>query len=376
MIPDSAAEGLPSPAPRPAGSPLPSRRELRRTRSAETAHGVSAEAAASADVAPAGSDAHDRAHAAGAQSEPAASESTTRTTSAPHAEAPSAQAADAEAPSADATDAADPAGDPLVEAMRRRPASTPRRDRRPRAARRPRVRTTASVIAAGFLIAGTAVPALALGGFDGPVAALSAQTATSAPIADGEAQTFATDAERDGGSPTGSAYAATSPEEIEEMHAEVAAATAALGVDAGDMPSLAASGEVVMPMAAGSYTLTDGFGASRPGRSHMGQDFAAPVGTPIYAAMDGCVTISQEAYQGYGVTIGVAGVLDGTAVETLYSHLDYGTRAVEVGECVTAGQYLGQVGSTGYVFGSCLHFEVHLNAVAVDPRPWLAANVS
>jgi len=133
---------------------------------------------------------------------------------------------------------------------------------------------------------------------------------------------------------------------------------------------------VVMPMADGSYSFTDGFGASRPGRSHLGQDFAASIGSPINAVMKGCVSRSTESYQGYGVTIQIESVIDGESVSTVYSHMNYGTRAVEVGDCVEEGQYIGDVGATGYVFGSCLHFEVHIDSVPVDPMPWLEKHVS
>lgn len=85
--------------------------------------------------------------------------------------------------------------------------------------------------------------------------------------------------------------------------------------------------------------------------------------------------LSQESYQAYGVTIRLESNIGGYAVSTLYSHLDYGSRAVGVGECVPAGTYLGDVGSTGRVFGSCLHFEVHLSRTPVDPLVWLTANV-
>ncbi|GAA4483172.1 hypothetical protein GCM10023171_14250 [Microbacterium panaciterrae] len=166
-------------------------------------------------------------------------------------------------------------------------------------------------------------------------------------------------------------FTATTPTELTAMQAATAAA-ARTGVS-----SIAKPGQVIYPMAAGSYTLTDGFGAARTGRSHMGQDFAAPVGTPIYAAADGCVTMSQESYQGYGVSIEIAHpALSGTnAVSTLYAHMTYGTRAVQVGECVTAGQFIGRVGNTGWTVGSCLHFEVHINDSAIDPLAWLEANV-
>ena len=42
---------------------------------------------------------------------------------------------------------------------------------------------------------------------------------------------------------------------------------------------------------------------------------------------------------------------------------------------VTAGQYLGEVGNTGWVSGSCLHFEVLINNTEIDPLAWLQANV-
>lgn len=55
--------------------------------------------------------------------------------------------------------------------------------------------------------------------------------------------------------------------------------------------------------------------------------------------------------------------------------MNYGTRAVEVGDCVEEDQYLGDVGSAGHMFGSCLHFVVHRSGVAIDPMPWLDTRV-
>lgn len=165
------------------------------------------------------------------------------------------------------------------------------------------------------------------------------------------------------------AFSATTPAELEEIRA-VAAATARSGI-----APIAKPGQVIIPMAPGSYSMTDGFGASRPGRSHMGQDYAAPVGTPIYAAADGVVTMSQDSYGGYGVTVQIKHDLGGSAVSTLYGHMDYGTRAVNVGDHVVAGQFLGKVGTTGYTIGSCLHFEVRISGSPINPVPWLEANV-
>ena len=136
------------------------------------------------------------------------------------------------------------------------------------------------------------------------------------------------------------------------------------------MAAIAQPGQVIYPMVNGSYTLTDGYGAPRDGgRIHTGQDFAAPIGTPIYAAADGCVSISQSNYGGYGETVVIAhpALSGANAISTLYGHMNYGGRAVQAGQCVTAGQYIGQVGNTGWVSGSCLHFEVLVNGTHDRP---------
>lgn len=197
----------------------------------------------------------------------------------------------------------------------------------------------------------------------------------SSAAVEGAAQSYSsTDEIRAEIAPRGN-FSATTPEEIDETRSRAVAAALAAGMPLGSAVEIPLADQVVMPMAAGAYSFTDGFGASRPGRSHLGQDFAAPIGSPINAAMDGCVSRSTESYQGYGVTIQIESVIDGEAVSTVYSHMNYGTRAVQVGECVTAGQYIGDVGSTGYVFGSCLHFEVHVDSIPVNPKPWLSEHV-
>lgn len=226
-----------------------------------------------------------------------------------------------------------------------------------------------ATFAVGALITGAALPAI-------EPAVAQDDTARVAVSADGIAQSYtANDGIRVDIAPRGS-FSATTPEEIKQTRSRAAAAAVAAGMPLGSAIDIPVADRIVMPMADGSYSFSDGFGASRPGRSHLGQDFAAGVGTPINAAMKGCVSRSTESYQGYGVTIQIESIVDGQAVSTVYSHMTYGSRAVEVGDCVEAGQYIGDVGSTGYVFGSCLHFEVHINTVPVDPMPWLQKNVS
>lgn len=251
-------------------------------------------------------------------------------------------------------------------------ATTPRR-RPAQRIRRPWAKTKAlgATLAVGALITGVALPAVSPN--TEPVAATTAAS-LSAAIEDTAQSYSATDEIRTEIAPRGG-YSATTQEEIDATRSRAVAASLAAGMPLGSTVDIPIANHVVMPMAAGAYSLTDGFGASRPGRSHLGQDFAAPVGAPINAAMDGCVSRSTESFEGYGVTIQIESVIDGEAVSTAYSHMNYGTRAVEVGECVTAGQYIGDVGSTGYVFGSCLHFEVYIDRVAVDPMSWLAKHV-
>ena len=97
-------------------------------------------------------------------------------------------------------------------------------------------------------------------------------------------------------------------------------------------------------------------------------------GTPIGAAADGVVRISSESYFGYGVAVVIDHVINGQTVSTLYGHMTYGTRAVQVGQTVTAGQIIGLVGSTGRSTANHLHFEVKINGSLVDPMAWLRAN--
>ncbi|MFJ2504388.1 peptidoglycan DD-metalloendopeptidase family protein [Microbacterium sp. NPDC087592] len=262
--------------------------------------------------------------------------------------------------------------------LARKPASSPVR---PRRAKRPwaKAKALGATFAIGVMVTGAALPALATGS-EGVVAGAttSLTTAAAADAAQSYTSTSASsssDEIRAEIAPRGT-FSATTPEEIEETRSRAVAAALAAGMPLGSAVDIPIADRIIMPMADGTYSFTDGFGASRPGRSHLGQDFAAGVGTPINAAMKGCVSRSTESYQGYGVTIQIESIVDGQAVSTVYSHLNYGTRAVEVGDCVDEGQYLGDVGSTGYVFGSCLHFEVHINTVAIDPMPWLQTHVN
>ncbi|MGY1740784.1 MULTISPECIES: M23 family metallopeptidase [unclassified Blastococcus] len=147
---------------------------------------------------------------------------------------------------------------------------------------------------------------------------------------------------------------------------EAAAAAAAAQAQAGRGTS-GGSGPYVMPT---SGRISSCFGA-RWGTSHNGMDIAAPIGTPIYAAASGVVRRAGAA-TGFGLAVYIEG--DDGAV-TVYGHVN--RYFVGVGERVTAGEEIAEVGNRGQSTGPHLHFEVHPNGAmysgAVNPAPWLRA---
>ena len=98
---------------------------------------------------------------------------------------------------------------------------------------------------------------------------------------------------------------------------------------------------------------------------HPGQDIAAPWGTPIYAATSGEVSIAGWV-SGYG---NYTCINRDPSFATCYGHQS--AIFVSVGQQVSQGQHIGNVGSTGYSTGPHLHFEVRINGQVVDPLPYL-----
>lgn len=99
---------------------------------------------------------------------------------------------------------------------------------------------------------------------------------------------------------------------------------------------------------------------------HAGVDFAAPAGTPIFAAAGG-VVISAELHPVYGNAVTID---HGNDLATLYAHAS--KLVVKVGDIVKRGQKVAEVGSTGRSTGPHLHFEVHLKGVPQNPSKFLA----
>ena len=99
-------------------------------------------------------------------------------------------------------------------------------------------------------------------------------------------------------------------------------------------------------------------------RPHRGTDYAAPTGTPIYAAGDGVIDKLQT-LSGYGKYIRIRH--DGT-YQTAYAHLSRYASGMAVGVRVRQGQTIGYVGNTGRSTGPHLHYEVIRNGTQVNPE--------
>lgn len=115
-----------------------------------------------------------------------------------------------------------------------------------------------------------------------------------------------------------------------------------------------------------AFRYTSPFGR-RWGRMHSGIDLAAPVGTPIYTTGDGVVTFAGW-QRGYGNLIKIKHEL---GTETRYGHLS--KIRVKVGQKVSRGARIGDMGNTGRSTGSHLHYEVRVNGRAVDPMSFIKA---
>lgn len=176
-------------------------------------------------------------------------------------------------------------------------------------------------------------------------------------------------------------YSATTADEIAKKKAEDAAAARARD-ETSSIASIRSridldmhapgTGAIRWPLAHVAH-VGDGFGSR--GGEHQGVDLLDPALTPIFAAMAGVVRVSQESYGGYGVGISIDSVVNGQKVSTLYGHMTRGSRQVQPGQTVEAGQLIGLVGSTGRSTANHLHFEVAINGARVDPLAWLVTNV-
>lgn len=238
------------------------------------------------------------------------------------------------------------------------------------------LRSIAIFGAVGALVAAVALPAYAA---TKPADA----TATVQQLAAVDAQSLVVASDATSAPLSRGTFTATTPDEISKKKAEEAAkaraaaaasaASASSGTSTFDIGNYAlvspGSGEVRYPLPQGSYNVSRTVGGA-----HQGADMLAPAGTPIYAAAAGVVRASAESIGGYGVCVMLDSVVGGQRVQTTYGHMTYGSRQVQAGETVAAGQLIGFVGSTGRSTANHLHFEVWVNGGLMEPIAWLGAN--
>ena len=99
---------------------------------------------------------------------------------------------------------------------------------------------------------------------------------------------------------------------------------------------------------------------------HGGLDIGAGMGASIVAAGAGDVIYAGD-NGGYGKCV----MIDhGNGVVTVYAHMS--SIGVSYGQYVTAGQYVGAVGSTGVSTGPHCHFEIRINGVQTDPAAYFS----
>ncbi|CEI48387.1 M23 family metallopeptidase [Propionibacterium freudenreichii] len=155
--------------------------------------------------------------------------------------------------------------------------------------------------------------------------------------------------------------------------------TAPTGSGGGEgAPVVPETTRIVFPLPEGTWVRTSPFGwRSDPitgeRRFHAGSDFAATDGTPIYAVADGIVVSADYTDSGGGVIV-VEHTVGGEKVASRYVHMwSYGIHVAQ-GDTVTAGQHIGDVGSSGHSTGPHLHLQIHpggANSDPVDSDTWL-----
>ncbi len=138
------------------------------------------------------------------------------------------------------------------------------------------------------------------------------------------------------------------------------------------------SGPILWPFP-GPVPMTDAYGARAnfwtwggwTGNFHSGQDFDPGYGTPIRSIADGIVVEVSSSLCGQAVV--VSHNVKGEKFDSEYCHMIYGSPNVTVGESITAGTIVGNVGQTGMATGPHLHLEIHIAGNAIDPIGFLRA---
>ncbi len=115
-----------------------------------------------------------------------------------------------------------------------------------------------------------------------------------------------------------------------------------------------------------SFRYTSGFGP-RGGRLHAGTDMAGPIGTPLYATADGVVTFAGR-QSGYGLVVIIR---HDFGLETRYAHQS--KIRVKVGQRVSRGDRIGDMGNSGRSTGPHVHYEIRQNGKPINPMTFIKA---
>ncbi len=121
--------------------------------------------------------------------------------------------------------------------------------------------------------------------------------------------------------------------------------------------------------------ISSGFGMRRHpilgySKMHKGVDFAAPRGTPIYAAGDGVIERANR-YGSYGNYVRIR---HNSTYKTAYAHMRNFAKGIKKGKRVKQGQVIGYIGTTGRSTGPHLHYEVIKNGRQINPKSVKSAN--
>ncbi|MEC6899143.1 M23 family metallopeptidase [Photobacterium piscicola] len=121
--------------------------------------------------------------------------------------------------------------------------------------------------------------------------------------------------------------------------------------------------------------LTSGFGTrvhpiTKKRKRHDGLDFAAKIGTPVYAPADAVIERARSSNYGYGNQLTLNHTM---GFISTYSHLS--KFKVKQGEFVKKGQLIGWTGNSGLSTGPHLHYEIRFLGKPLNPRPFVKWNI-
>ncbi|MBN1187402.1 MAG: M23 family metallopeptidase [Bacteroidales bacterium] len=133
----------------------------------------------------------------------------------------------------------------------------------------------------------------------------------------------------------------------------------------------------ILPLSPKNYTYISSYFGYRVDpiygvpRRHLGLDFPAMRGSPVYSTGKGTVSLVQHSRRGYGNEVVVN---HGFGFTTRYAHLH--KIHVTEGQIVDRGTLIGEVGNTGKSTGPHLHYEVRINNVPVNPKNYFNFDLS